>query len=351
MLVPGSLAIIGATFAKDRRPGAFGAWSSATAITSLAGPALGGWLIELFGWRAVFFVNLPFALITLWITLRFVPESRPERGRLPLDWLGAALISCALLGFTYGLIEWQSHGPSPRTTGTLVAASALLGIFVIAEARSARPMVPLGLFRSRTFSGTNLLTLLLYAAVGGALFFLPFNLIEVQGYSVLHAGWALIPFILLMFVLSRAAERLIERFGTKRLLTLGPLIASIGFVLFAVPSVGGPYWTTFFPACIVLGLGMGITVAPLTNAVMNAVPNERSGVASGINNAVARAAGLLAIAAFGIAHGATLAPGQATAAYVAGFRTVMLEAAGLAVASALAAAILIEKPENRRQTG
>ena len=343
MLVPGSLAIIGATFQKEERAGAFGAWSSATAITSLAGPLLGGGLIAIAGWRAVFFINAPFALATLFITLRHVPESRPETGRRPLDWAGALLATAGLFGITYGLIEWQSDGLSARVAATLGIAVGLLVVFLLVEARSHDPMVELALFRSRTFSGANLLTLLLYAAVGGALFFVPFNLIEVQGYSSLHAGWALIPLILPMFVLSRASERLVERFGTRRLMVLGPLIAAAGFGLFALPGVGGSYFTTFFPPLATLGVGMGITVAPLTTAVMSAVPKERSGVASGINNAIARAAGLIAIAAFGIVHNPTLTPEGSIDSYVAGFRTVMLLAALLAAGSAITARVLIEE--------
>ena len=306
LLVPGSLAIISATFPEDERGRAIGTWSGFTAITSAIGPVLGGWMVEAISWRAVFLMNVPLAAIVLLVTLRAVPESRDEEAAARLDWAGAGIVTVFLGTLIYGLTEAAASGFSGPLVLSLLAVSAVTAIaFLIVERRVANPMVPLSLFRSRTFSGTNLLTLFLYAALGGALYFFPFNLIQVQGYSSTAAGAAMLPMILLMFGLSRWAGGLTGRYGPRLPLTIGPIVAAAGFLLFAVPDVGGSYWTTFFPAVVLLGLGLTITVAPLTTAVMGAVEGRHSGLASGVNNAVSRAAAVVAIAAFGILMAAT----------------------------------------------
>ena len=392
LLVPGSLAIISASFPEERRGKAIGTWSGFSAITAAIGPVVGGWLIEHVSWRAVFFINVPMAFVVLLISYWHVPESRDEEGKTKLDWVGAGLATLGLGAVVYGLIESSGQGfTQPRVVAAFLTGLLLLVIFLVVEAHSANPMLPLKLFRSRNFAGANLLTLFLYTAMSGGMFFVPLNLIQVQGYSATAAGAAWLPFILIMFLLSRWSGGLVRRYGAKLPLVVGPTIAALGYALFIVPSVGGSYWTTFFPAIVVVGLGMATTVAPLTTTVMNAVAESRAGIASGVNNAVSRTAGLLGIACLGIVivhaynreldehlvrapltpelrssidnqrvrmAGAELPPDidEATRAalreainesFIYGFRVVMITAAALVLASALSAFMMIEGKTQR----
>jgi EmrB/QacA subfamily drug resistance transporter len=371
LLIPQSLALISVSFPAQDRGRAIGTWSGFTSITAAIGPVLGGWLVQHASWRWAFFINLPIAAAVVALTVWRVPESRAGSSQQRVDWTGLILTAAGLGGVTYALIQ---SAPIVGAAGAL-----LLVLFLVVESRSASPMLPLGLFRSRDFTGANLLTLFLYTALSGVLFFFPMNLIQVQGYSATMAGAALLPFVALMFLLSRWAGGLVNRFGPKRPLIIGPLISAGGFALFARPSIGGSYWTTYFPAVVILGFGMVITVAPLTTTVMNSVPQDRAGVASGINNAVSRVAAVLAVALFGLILNlvfssvlehrlqalrvstqtqqqiesqrnrlaaietpdleARMAINQA---FIAGYRMVLWIAAGLAVGSSLMAAALIQ---------
>jgi EmrB/QacA subfamily drug resistance transporter len=344
LLVPGSLALISAAFPEKERGKAIGTWSGFSGITAAIGPVLGGWLVDHYSWIWAFLINVPMALLVLVIVWWHVPESHGPDTTSPVDLPGAVLASVALGGIVYGFIEAPTQGWSAAPVMGALALGLMASVgFIAVERRSRAPMLSLDLFRIGNFSAANLLTLFLYAALGGGLYFMPLNLIQVQGYSATVAGAALLPFILLMFLLSGWAGQLVDRFGPRIPLVLGPAIAGAGFCLLALPGVDTGYWLGFLPGVVVLGLGMTVTVAPLTTTVMNSVGPERAGTASGVNNAVSRTAAVLAIAVFGVvmawASGAHPVDGSAAfkMAFVAGFRWIMGISALLALLSALSA--------------
>jgi EmrB/QacA subfamily drug resistance transporter len=300
LLVPGSLAIISASFAREERGRAIGTWSGFSAITTAIGPVLGGWLVDQVSWRAVFFLNLPLAIAVVVISMWHVPESHDRNNTGRIDWPGALLATLGLGGLVFGLIESSRLTLFARPVVlAIVSGTILLVAFIRVESLVRSPMLPLHLFRVRNFAGTNLLTLLLYFSLGGGLFFFTLNLIQVQRFSATAAGAALLPFVLILFSLSRWSGGLLERLGPRLPLTVGPLVAAAGYLSFSVTGTNASYWS-FLPGVLLLGLGMAISVAPLTTTVMTSVNEAHAGVASGINNAVARAAGLLAIAVLGV---------------------------------------------------
>ncbi|MDB5846862.1 MAG: major facilitator transporter [Rhodoferax sp.] len=305
-LVPGSLSLISSVFPAEQRGKAIGTWSAMSGITAAIGPVLGGFLVDHFSWSWAFLINLPLGLVLLAICATRVPEATCNlgddgAGRGAVDVLGTALATVGLAGVIFALIEGPVRGWSSVAVSTSAAVGlAGLALFLRHEAGTMSPMLPLRLFKNANFAGANLLTLLLYGGLGGSLYFLPLNLVQVQGLSATAAGAALLPMIAILFLLSRWAGTLADTYGPKRPLVMGPCIAALGFAWFTIPSVGADYWSTFFPATCLLGLGMSITAAPLTTTVMNAVEPGLSGTASGVNNAISRTAGLLAIAIFGI---------------------------------------------------
>lgn len=306
LMVPGSLAIISALFADSARGKAIGLWSAASTVTTIGGPILGGLFADAGFWRGVFFINLPLAAVSLW-ALQPVPESRDDSAPEQLDYSGAALTVLGLAGLTYGLVMFGDRGVvtaarDPLVWLALVIGGAALAAFVVVERRSDHPMIDLRLFRSRSFTGANLTTAFLYGALAGGLFFLPLNMIQVQGYDASLAGLTFLPFSILLALLSPLMGGFVDRYGPRGPLIVGPLLVAASYVALALPGVTdgpGAYWTTYFPGAVLLGLGMGLTVAPLTTTVMGSIVQSHAGVASGINNAVSRSAQVLAVALFG----------------------------------------------------
>jgi EmrB/QacA subfamily drug resistance transporter len=346
LLAPGSLAIIESSFHPDDRSKAIGAWSGMGGVAGAVGPFLGGWLVQTATWRLVFWINVPLAVLVVLVAIRHVPESVDPQATGRLDILGAVAGAIGLAGLTYGFTAWPQDGPGSVAVilGLLIGIGGLAG-FVLVERRSAHPMLPLGLFRSAAFTAANLVTFVVYAALGGVFFLVVVNLQVVARFSPLSAGTALLPVTVLMLLLSARSGALAGRIGARLPMTVGPLVCAVALLGLSRVDRHASYLTTVLPPVIVLGLGLSLTVAPLTSTALAAAEDRYAGVASGVNNAVARAAGLLAVAvlplAAGLGGGNSLTdPHRLAPAY----RTSMYICAGLLVVGALVAFTLIRKP-------
>lgn len=337
MLTPGSLALISASIDPRDRGAAIGLWSGLGGVAGAIGPLLGGWLVEVASWRAVFLINVPLAVAVVLVSLRHVPESKDPNPPLRLDVLGAFVVALGLGALTYGLID--------ETILLALLGLVLLGVFVVIEMRSTHPLVPPSLFASRIFTAANLVTFAVYAALGGVFFLLLLQLQLVAGYSPLAAGVSTIPITILMLVLSARAGRWSQRSGPRVPMTLGPVLAAIGLVLMLRIGPDADYLLDVLPGVVVFGLGLSALVAPLTGAVLGSVPTAESGIASGVNNAVARTSQLLAVAALpglaGLSGSAFADPEQ----FADGFRVAMWICVGLLLGGGAIAAIMIGKPE------
>ncbi|MEU8240695.1 DHA2 family efflux MFS transporter permease subunit [Actinoplanes missouriensis] len=351
LLTPGALAILEASFVAEDRAKAIGAWSGLGGIGGALGPLLGGWLLELGSWRALFLINVPAAALVIAMTARHVPESSDQNAARRIDVPGVLTSAIGLGGLTYGFTAWPSSGPGdPAVVLSLAVGVLALAAFVLIEARSADSMLPIRIFRNRAFSGANLVTFLVYAANGGVFFLLVLNLQVVSGYPALTAGLALLPMTLLMLALSARAGALGQRIGPRVPMTAGPLICAAGLLMMSTIGPGAPYWTRVLPAVVVFGLGLTLLVAPLTATALGALDDAYAGIASGVNNAVARAAGLLAVAVLPLAAG--LGGGSLTEAATLEpvYRRTMLICAGLMVAGSLVAYLTIPGRAPARRT-
>jgi EmrB/QacA subfamily drug resistance transporter len=345
LLTPTSLAIIGSAYRGEGRGAAIGTWAAAGALTTALGPPLGGWLVDTIGWRSIFFLNVPIGATALLFALKLPPDRSADRST-PLDLSGALLATVALGLLTFGFI---SLGERARVRGAvaLLCAVPAFWMFIRRERNAPSPIMPLSLFGNRSFSGANALTVLLYAALGGAFFLLPLVLIQVHGYSATAAGAALLPFSAILGLGSRWSGGLVNRFGSRLPLIVGPAVTAAGFLLLSWRGQDPSYWSGYLAGLIVVSLGMTVAIAPLTTTVFDSAPNEMSGIASGINNAAARAGSLVAIAALGLAF-ETTSPNADRSTLTGAYAVAMTAAAVLAGLSALTAALTISPPKRRQ---
>jgi EmrB/QacA subfamily drug resistance transporter len=345
LLTPGSLAILEASFRKEDRAAAIGAWSGFAGIATAIGPFVGGWLIQSVSWRLIFVINVPLGAAVIWLSLRHVPETSDPNAPTRPDLLGTALGALGLAGIVYALTE----GPSKGWTAPIVLTSAILGVialaaFFVVQARSDHPILPLSIFKSAQFSAANAVTFVVYAALGGALFLLPIQLQRVVHYSPTAAGASLLPITAVMLVLSPRMGRLATRTGPRLPMTIGPIIAGAGILLLSQVGSGATYVADVLPGMTIFGLGLSATVAPLTATVLAAAPSENAGVASAVNNDVARTAQLIAVAVLPVAAGITSASYAHPAEFSTGFERALLIAAGALAAGGVLAWLTIRRP-------
>lgn len=346
LLTPGSLAILEAVFRRADRSAAVGAWAGLGGVATAIGPVLGGVLVGTapWGWRLVFLINVPIAVVTVWLTRRYVPETRDDAADGRLDVSGVVLAALGLAGVVYALTEGPRQGWPAPLLGCLALGGGLLAAFVVVEARGSNPLMPPSLFRSRDFTGANLVTLVVYAALSGSFFLIPVQLQRVSGFSPVAAGSALLPVTLVMLVLSSRMGRLAEQIGPRGPMTLGPIVAGAGLAMLVRVGADASYLTDVLPAVLVFALGLSVTVAPLTATVLAAAPVHQVGVASAVNNDIARAAGLLAVAVLPGLAGISPHAYENAALLSNGFHHAVLIAAGLCAAGGLLSAVLITRP-------